>query len=687
MSKDHLKYIFLVCSSVLLFSMIFLSRYAGISCDEVLHYQQSESVYNYFITRGSDQSALDTPVTHLKYYGQSYDNLVTILIHWFGIEDIYRFRHIMSALAGWTVILLTALFAAWLSGYRTAIAVLLLFSVSPAFVGHAMNNLKDIPFALGYIASVFFSLKFLFTEKKRRLSDVLLLVLSIAAALSIRAGGLLLLCYLFTFFVLKFAIDKIYRKSPAANGYGKIMIILVLVSGAAFFLSILLWPYALQHPVRNFYESYRVMTHFPSTFRQIFEGQMIWSDFMPWYFIPESMAITIPLIVFAGILCFILFIKKILYSGKGLLFALVIFTILFPLLFVIAEKSNLYSSWRQFLFLYPPIVIVSAEGFIHLFEWIKNRVLKWAFIIFFVLLSSGPVKFMAKNFMYSYMYYNQIAGGLNGAFGNYETDYYYIGQTEASEWIRKHLREKNIDSAVIASTFSVEWQFRDMPGISTFYIRNEERSMSDWDYAIITNRYITPFMLKNNRWPPENYLHTIYADNIPICTVLERKTKADYYGYRALEKGDYEDAIYFFKEALKVIKDDEMIFYNFARVLFNEGEYAEADSALNQALEINPDFEPALMYLGNIAGAQGDGDRALRYYESVISINKKYFQAYVEMAKIIGKKNKQDARRMLRRCLTINPRYKPALIELADTYRGSDPDIAVKYENLVKSIE
>ena len=111
MKETILKYIFFISSALLLFLMLLASRDAGITCDEVLHYNHSVSVYNYFATHGKDQSALNTPVTHLKYYGQSYDNLVTILIKWFNIDDIYGFRHIMSSLAGWLTIMITALFA------------------------------------------------------------------------------------------------------------------------------------------------------------------------------------------------------------------------------------------------------------------------------------------------------------------------------------------------------------------------------------------------------------------------------------------------------------------------------------------------------------------------------------------------------------------------------------------------
>ena len=163
MNETKLKYTFSLFSAFLLILMLLQSRNAGISCDEVLHYQHSLSVYNYYASHGKDLSALNTPETYLKYYGQSYDNLVTILIKWFNIEDIYGFRHIMSSIAGWLVILITALFAIWLDGYRPGLIVLFLFAVSPTFIGQSQNNLKDVPFALTYIAGTFFILRILFS--------------------------------------------------------------------------------------------------------------------------------------------------------------------------------------------------------------------------------------------------------------------------------------------------------------------------------------------------------------------------------------------------------------------------------------------------------------------------------------------------------------------------------------------
>lgn len=236
MTEKQIKYIFYLLAAGLLVFMLASSRQAGISCDEVLHYNHSIDVYDYFATHGADTSALHTPVTNLRHYGQSYDNIVTILARWLKLEDIYTFRHLMSSLAGWLVIIITSLFAVWLGTYRHGITVLLLFAISPTFIGHSWNNLKDVPFALGYIASIFFMLRFIFHRKK---TDIILLTLSMAFILSIRAGGLIVFCYLILFtsisFIRQYMTDRSILLRDLANKF-------LLVAGmitVAWFLSII----------------------------------------------------------------------------------------------------------------------------------------------------------------------------------------------------------------------------------------------------------------------------------------------------------------------------------------------------------------------------------------------------------------------------------------------------------------
>ena len=272
MDNTRLKYLFFTLAALLLLVMLKGGKDAGISGDEYFHYDQSVSVYKYFSTLGKDTSALNTPNTHLKYYGQSFDNLTTLLNRWFKVDDIFLFRHLSCSVAGWLTVMVTALFAIWLAGYGAGILVTLLFALSPTFLGHAQNNLKDIPFALSYIAAILFTLRFFFTENNNRIYNAIFLTASIAFSISIRSGGLILICYLFLFLIL-FQLYN-YKKDNYCNwrNSGKELRCIILLAVFALILSLALWPYAQQNPLHNILKSYMVMSQFPTTIRQLFEG-------------------------------------------------------------------------------------------------------------------------------------------------------------------------------------------------------------------------------------------------------------------------------------------------------------------------------------------------------------------------------------------------------------------------------
>ncbi len=684
MNNTRLKYLFFTLAALLLLFLLKGGKDAGISGDEYFHYDQSVSVYKYFSTLGKDTSALNTPNTHLKYYGQSFDNLTTILIRWFKVDDIFLFRHLSCSVAGWLTVMVTALLAIWLAGYGAGILVILLFALSPTFLGHAQNNLKDIPFALSYIAAILFTLRFFFTENNNRIYNAIFLTASIAFSISIRSGGLILICYLFLFLIL-FQLYN-YKKDNYFNwrNSGKELLYIILIAVLALILSLALWPYAQQNPLHNILKSYSVMSQFPTTIKQLFEGKMEWSDLMPWYYLPKYMAITIPLIVIAGIAVFAILSKKIFNHNNFLKYGFVIFSILFPIIFVIYVKSNLYGSWRHFLFVYPSVILLAAIGFFHLFNSLKNKFSTGVVLLFAIGVAIHPLKFMILNHPYYYLYYNQLVGGLKGAYGNYETDYYYHTIREGSEWLSKYLKSNKQEEDVrIATNFSANWYFRNQPNIKSFYCQYDDRSQKDWDYMIVANSYIPAPQLQTKTWPPKNAIHVIYADKVPVCAVLRRETKLDLQGYEALISGDSPKASRFFTDALKINAQDELIFYNFATALVREGKPDSAKIVLHSALKINPGYEPVLMYLGNIAVSQNNQTEAVGYYKTLLGFNRKYYEAYVALARLIMEKDFAKARDLLKTCLTLDPGYKPAIIALADSYRKSDPEIAKKYDELV----
>ncbi|HPC98120.1 MAG TPA: hypothetical protein PL040_04045 [Bacteroidales bacterium] len=130
-----------------------------------------------------------------------------------------------------------------------------------------------------------------------------------------------------------------------------------------------------------------------------------------------------------------------------------------------------------------------------------------------------------------------------------------------------------------------------------------------------------------------------------------------------------------------------MIFYNFAVALNRSGDSLRADSVLKKSLEVNPFFEPALMYSGIISARRGEDNRAGGYFRRLIEFNRKYSEAYVELARLAGRKDPAGARSILRQCLRVNPAYRPAVEALAELCRESDPVMAGKYDSIAKKLK
>ncbi len=689
MNERNLKIIFFSLSFLMLVALLVISRDAGISGDEEVHYLHSEDVYDYYASMGKDQDALSTPKTYLQYYGQSPDNMATIMIHWFGIKNIYGFRHLFSSFLGWLAIFISALFARWLKGYGAAILTLILFAVSPRFLGHLQNNLKDIPFALAYIAGVYYILKLTYTKFKSQTSlTISFLIASIAFSVSIRAGGILLIFYLLFAAFLYYLLEYIHKKKLDWEQVRRTILLLLIISSAGYLIGLLLWPYALQNAFVNPWKSYLIMAHFPTTIQQIFEGRFIWSDYHPWYYLPKYMLITIPLVVLLGILLFLIFARSIVEPERRFTYGFLVFSILLPPAYVIVTSSNLYGAWRHFIFIYPGIVIFSAVGFHGFWERIKRIPIKIVSIIVFVLFSIHPLKFMAASHPYYYLYYNQFVGGLKGAYGRYETDYYYHTMRGGAEWLKKYLDERGIRrNVLVGSNFPAGWYFRDRDNFRFRYFPYQQRNDYDWDYAIIGNSYINPEQLRNKNFPPEGTIHVVMVEGVPMCAVVERKSKLPFIAEQAYEAEDYRTAIDNYRDALIFYQKDEHIYYKLAMSLSLLGEDSEALAALKKASEINGEYEPVLFLSGQLMMNKGDNDAAKASFEKLIHVNRKYFNAYVGLAEISQKEGKlEESRETLKACLRINPRYKPAIIALGKTYKDTDPSIAEKYYEQANSI-
>ncbi len=662
--KKNLAWVAFFC--VILIAMIIMSIGAGMNGDEEMQATQANNVLTYYKTFGNDTAAVSTTILkngkpeywNLPLYGQVIDNFAGFIARIFNIDDVMLTRHIVNSIFGWLGIVFVALMALRISGKRRAavFAALFLF-LSPRFLGHSFNNIKDVSFATAMMMGVYYITVFLQEFPKPRRSTILMLIVSMAFAMAVRIPGLLLIPY-FGFFGLvylirQYRINAVQKKNTPSKKKVKVSIpkeqtVSFLfwkmlkyglgISLAAYVLMVLVWPYALESPIAHVKEAFSGMSQFATAIRQNFEGNLQWSDALPWYYTPKYILISIPIAVIIGMLLypFVGGLKK----ENRFTSLIVYFSFIFPIFWIVYTNANVYGGWRHSMFAYLPMVVSAGLGFNALVEFVKNKYAKIALSVLPCLLLTTPLIHIIKNHPYEYVYFNEFVGGVKGAYGDYEMDYYYHSTREASEWIIANAKKSGLETGnkIIVSTWhpaSVGYYFRnDTNRFQVGFARWYERGNSDWDYAIFVITGISPELQKSKYFPPKNTVHTITVDGKAICLILKRADKSDRLGNQLKEKQEYDSALVYLNKAVALEPANEAALFNIAEIYFNTNRFEQAKTYIDKLLSIESHNEMANLYLMNYYLSKNEIDNALQVCNLLKSINFKNAQAYLVTSRI-----------------------------------------------------
>ena len=622
--------------------LAFLAPRAAVNVDEQLHYPHAKQVINWYFTGGEDASCLETPVTNLKYYGQSVDNFTALINRVFNIENEFLTRHFTGAFFFWLLLLFAGLIAYQFTG-SFWISALTVFSIlaMPRLFGQAFGNLKDIPFATGYLAAVYMIVKFLKELPSPKWKTVIFLGLAIAFTNSVRIGGLILFGYLavaiMAAFILKPFLPKYIfsTKSCLVRLLGQGLAILLI----GYFAGLLLWPFALQNVFQNPLESLQVMEHYKVSIRQIFEGEWLWSTQLPWYYLPKWLSISTPEYIIFGLAVFLaLFFIRINKHDSEQPFTglFLLFTLFFPLVYVVAIKANLYSGVRQMLFVLPLLAIFSAAGIWFLLNCFSSKWIKSAFAIFYFFLMILPIKHQVNTFPADYIYFNSISGGNKQAWSNFEYDYYFHGIKKSSEYVMDLVGN---DEITLATNCNLSNYFEKSPNIKYQYSRYLERSSVDWDYGLFGVDYIHPTLLKNGNWQSTEIVKTFYHAGNPIVVLLKRKNKKDFQGIAKSEMEDYDEAQILLESAIKSDENNVWLVLQMAKNSLKQGDFETFNRYLQKGRAVYPLYEPFYLLEAQYLFNKKEFREAKFVLDELVEINPRYGVASGLIEKVKEKLN------------------------------------------------
>lgn len=663
---------FFVLALLGLLTMLFISKDYNVTWDEETNQESAELVFNYLTSFGSDTAMFDFSQGRNRqtnqHYGISFDVgavAVQKMIKVFNPDvNIYAVRHALNAIVGFLVILFSGLLAWRVFNIRAGIIAMFVLYFSPSFFGHSFNNPKDIPFALGFVMGIYYLVRVIKEWPKPSLQSRVMLSVGLGYCLSIRAGGLLLFAFVIMFLGVLWLSNM--RKSPSLKPflrYGLPVIVLGYVLGIMF------WPYALRQPLLGPLKALQEFENFSHlTYYELFEGVRMYMK--PWHYIPKLIIITAPLVFLIGIpLLLLYFAKKKRLTSEKIVIALLLFSSVFPVFYTIYKGSYLYNGWRHMLFVYPGLVVIAAVGWSRLMDFFKPYALKSVVMGLLLVFSAPAIVFSIANHPYQYMYFNELVGGVKGANGNYELDYWNQTPREAMEWISKNKPELFGGDIAVNSNNPVETMTTFVPGSDSIqyrWTREYEWTKAPWEYAVWTHRTLNKKQILGGYWPPKGTIYTVDVAGVPVCAVVKRPAKVGYLGHKAFNEKNYDSALIYFKQALELEPLEEEYYRGLAMTYRILGNMSEAAQNFNKALEIRDGNYEAYFGLGEIYFTEGlknqqqiDEDKLTKaefYLKEAVFYKKNYSNAYFFLGNMHMLHNKQsEAMDAYRNLTSVNP--------------------------------
>ena len=631
MNEKFHRIIFIIIAIAIAATMFSLvSDYGSSTAEDEYQINNAIQLDRYYKSFGSDTSILEN--TRPMYSGW-FNALTVTLSDVFAKFEIRSVRHATNAIFGFVGILFAALLAKRCRNWRTASFTMLLLGLSPVIFGHSMFNLDDIPVFATFAASLFFVKRLADHFPKPKIVDAVFFALSSALCITANPDCSLIVAIALILCIIGLVAQRKHNEiKKAAIRYP---IFAVGSLAVIFGIVILLIPQGIGEWLNSFSPN--------SPTRILFEGKLVWTDLLPWYYNTKMLVMTIPAAVFVGMLLALgmCFVKK---SNRAEIITLVCFSAVSILIFSLKSDTN--GIWQHLLYAEIPLYIVAAIGFDMLAESSRSTATQIAGIAIPLLLMIMPAVHIFRSHPYSHIYYNEFTGGLNHAFGRYELENYGVSNREAAQWIidngKYNLSGDQLFVAARSEKAGKHYFGKYKYEVSIVETRWAERANHIWDYAIFPVTGIEPEILTSQYFPPKNTIDTISIDNVPICLVLQRTDTCDLYGRGYLANNDVQHAIELLETAVYNDPTNESAMINLIDANLRINNKDAMKKWIDRFLEIAPRDDVGNYYNAYYHNITGNNDEAERISKEIIDYNPRFSLAYMFLSTVYTLQKRYD---------------------------------------------
>jgi hypothetical protein len=435
----------------------------GLTVDEFNTDDYGPKALAWYTSFGADRSHFETVEEYLWYYGP-WHQILTAIAQSLLPADPITVRHAMTFLAG--IAGLAALVPiARLSVGRWVGPVAIALSLMTGYLyGGLFFTPIDVPF-LAAITWATWAVLLMARGTAPTWPATVAAGLLTGLAMATRTGGIITHAYLVAAMALV-ALDAVISQRHAAAP------LLLRIAGRtlaaiaiAWMTAIALWPWLqIGNPFEQFATAYWHFTNMPMEFQFQSWGRELTTNALPWYYIPSQFLVRLPegflilLACGASAATYVTFKfaratsirltrqglaglavpARVLARSRGTL--VVIAAVVVPVGFMMVTGATHYDGIRHILFVVPMLALLAGALLVRLLSVLRSRpMIAFAVVAAAVVHFGATVWTLGRLHPLEYAAMNSLAGGVKGADGRFELDYWGTSVGEALRLLERRI--------------------------------------------------------------------------------------------------------------------------------------------------------------------------------------------------------------------------------------------------------
>lgn len=419
--------------------------------------------------------------TYLLFYKQ---------LHLLAFDNAYNISIIIWGVIG---IFILYLFLAEAVNIQAAVFGFLFLALLPRHFGDLHNNMKDIPQATTFTLAIWLFWRLM---QYRRIRDLIVASCAFAIAFNTKVNTLAVPMIAF-FWSILVLVSKLRTslKIPVKpsilalrSWLGKTYIVWLYFLLAPLF-SFALWSLFWDDPIGQ-------LLYIPSFFRDntqnievLFFGKWYCSAVnVPWYYPIGYVGITTPLTtLFFALIGLIISLWTI---HRNTLSSLILLWFLVPISRYLLPSMGVIDGIRHFMEVVFPLTFLAGQGSAYFYVSIKKlfRRIKGEKIYTLGLIGifSAIISYLLFTIIlfhpFQIAYYNEIVGGILGAYGKFDLDYWGSSQKKAMQWLNMNAPQNAFIHVVMAGDAAAKYLRPDLRA------NVNKKGFDQSDYMVVLNR-------------------------------------------------------------------------------------------------------------------------------------------------------------------------------------------------------